>query len=92
MEYSFIYDPEKMINELFHRTMVAAEVDFEILKDGTITFLNDLSEEKLQSISKELDNFGIKIQTKENRDIVEEIKIYIKSIGFQLSISVKFIF
>jgi AraC-like DNA-binding protein len=78
MEYSFIYDPEKMVNELFHRTMVAAGVDFEILKDGTIKFVNDLSEEKLKSISNELDDFGIKIQTKENLDIVEEIKIYIK--------------
>ncbi|SEK74957.1 Helix-turn-helix domain-containing protein [Maribacter orientalis] len=78
MEYSFIYDSEKMVNELFHRTMVAAGVDFEILQDGTIKFLDDLSEEKLKSISNELDDFGVKIQTKENRDIVEEIKIYIK--------------
>lgn len=78
MEYSFIYDSEKMVNELFHRTMVAAGVEFEILQDGTIKFLNNLSNEKLKSISNELDFFGIKIQTKENRDIVEEIKIYIK--------------
>ena len=78
MEYSFIYDPEKMVNELFHRTMLAAEVDFKILQDGTIKFLDDLSDEKLGSISNELDNFGIKIQTKENLDVVEEIKIYIK--------------
>lgn len=78
MEYSFIYDSEKMVNELFHRTMVAAGVDFEILQDGTIKFLDNLSEEKFKSISNELDDFGVKIQTKENRDIVEEIKIYIK--------------
>ena len=78
MEYSFIYDSEKMVNELIHRTMVAAGVDFEILQGGTITVIDDLSEEQLKSISNELDSFGIKIQTKENRDVVEEIKICVK--------------
>ncbi len=78
MEFSFIYDPEKMVSELFHRTMVAAGVDFKILQDGTIKFIDGISEEKLKSISNELDDFGIKIQTKENRDVVEEIKIFIK--------------
>ena len=78
MEYSFIVDPEKMVSEVFRRTMVAAGVDFEILKDGTIKLPEDLSNEKLESISKELKDFGVKIQTNDNRDLVEEIKIYIK--------------
>ena len=36
MEYSFIVDPEKMVSEVFRRTMVAAGVDFDIFKYGTI--------------------------------------------------------
>ena len=83
MEYSFIYDPEKLVNEVFQKTMVAAGVDFEILQDGTIKLPENLSDEKLKSISEELEGFGIKIQTKENRDIVEEIKIYIKKMVYE---------
>ncbi|MGJ8716160.1 MAG: helix-turn-helix domain-containing protein [Maribacter stanieri] len=83
MEYSFIYNPEKMVNEVFQKTMVAAGVDFEILQDGTIKLPENLSDEKLKSISEELEGFGIKIQTKENRDIVEEIKIYIKKMVYE---------
>ena len=82
MEYSFIVDPEKMVSEVFRKTMVAEGIDFEILEDGTIKLPEDLSNEKLESISKELKGFGIKIQTKENRDIVEEIKIYIKKMVY----------
>ena len=66
MEYSFIYNPEKLVNEVFQKTMVAAGVDFEILQDGTIKLPENLSNEKLKSISVELEGFGIKIQTKEN--------------------------
>ena len=83
MEYSFIYNPEKLVNEVFQKTMVAAGVDFEILQDGTIKLPENLSNEKLKSISEELEGFGIKIQTKENRDIVEEIKIYIKKMVYE---------
>ncbi|SIQ90317.1 helix-turn-helix domain-containing protein [Maribacter ulvicola] len=83
MEYSFIYSPEKMVNEVFQRTMVAAGVDFEILEDSTIKLSNSVSDEKLQAIIKELKDFGIKIQTKENRDVVEEIKIYIKKMVYE---------
>jgi len=83
MVYSFIYNPEKMVNEIFRRTMFAAEIDFEILQDGTIKLPKDLSDKKLSSISEELERFGIKIQTKENRDIVEEIKIYIKKMVYE---------
>ncbi|WP_324025301.1 AraC family transcriptional regulator [Maribacter sp. BPC-D8] len=83
MEYSFIYSPEKMVNEVFRKTMIAAEVDFEMLQDGTIKLPKDLSDEKLKFISMELEGFGIKIQTKENRDIVEEIKIYIKKMVYE---------
>ncbi|MDP5062711.1 MAG: AraC family transcriptional regulator [Maribacter sp.] len=83
MEYSFIYNPEKLVNEVFRKTMVAAEVDFEMLQDGTIKLPNDLSEEKLTFISSQLEGFGIKIQTRENRDIVEEIKIYIKKMVYE---------
>jgi len=83
MEYSFIYNPEKLVNEVFQKTMVAAGVDFEILQDGTIKLPENLSDEKLKSISEELEGFGIKIQTKENRDIVEEIKIYIKKMVYE---------
>ncbi|WP_299322765.1 AraC family transcriptional regulator [uncultured Maribacter sp.] len=83
MEYSFIYSPEKMVNEVFRRTMFSAEVDFEILQDGTIKLPEDLSDEKLKSIQIELEGFGIKIQTKENRDVVEEIKIYIKKMVYE---------
>lgn len=83
MEFSFIYNPEKLVNEVFRRTMVAAEVDFEMLQDGTIKLPNDLSEEKLTFISSQLEGFGIKIQTRENRDIVEEIKIYIKKMVYE---------
>lgn len=83
MEYSFIYSPEKLVNEVFRKTMVAAEVDFEMLQDGTIKLPNDLSEEKLTFISSQLEGFGIKIQTRENRDIVEEIKIYIKKMVYE---------
>ncbi|MDO6473491.1 AraC family transcriptional regulator [Maribacter sp. 1_MG-2023] len=83
MEYSFIYSPEKMVNEVFRKTMIAAGVDFEMLQDGTIKLPKDLSDEKLTSISRELEGFGIKIQTKENRDIVEEIKIYIKKMVYE---------
>lgn len=86
MEYSFIYDPEKLVNEVFQRTMVAAGVNFEILQDGTIKLPENLSDEKLKSISEELEGFGIKIQTKENRDIVEEIKIYIKKMVYESDI------
>lgn len=82
MEYSFIVDSEKMVSEVFRKTMVAAGIDFEILEDGTIKLPEDLSNEKLESISKELKGFGIKIQTKENRDMVEEIKIYIKKMVY----------
>ena len=82
MEYSFIVDPERMVSEVFRKTMVAAGIDFEILEDGTIKLPEDISNEKLESISKELKGFGIKIQTKENRDIVEEIKIYIKKMVY----------
>ncbi|MGB2758941.1 MAG: AraC family transcriptional regulator [Maribacter stanieri] len=83
MEYSFIYNPEKLVNEVFQKTMVAAGVDFEILQDGTVKLPENLSVEKLKSISVELEGFGIKIQTKENRDIVEEIKIYIKKMVYE---------
>lgn len=83
MEYSFIYSPEKMVNEVFQRTMVAAGVDFEILQDNTVKLPDDLSDDKLQSIIKELKCFGIKVQTKENRDIVEEIKMYIKKMVYE---------
>ncbi|MGO4920201.1 helix-turn-helix domain-containing protein [Maribacter spongiicola] len=83
MEYSFIYNPEKLVNEVFRKIMVAAEIDFEMLQDGTIKLPNDLSEEKLTSISSQLEGFGIKIQTRENRDIVEEIKIYIKKMVYE---------
>lgn len=83
MEYSFIYSPEKLVNEVFRKTMVAAEVDFEMLQDGTIKLPDDLSEEKLTFISSQLEGFGIKIQTRENRDIVEEIKIYIKKMVYE---------
>jgi AraC-like DNA-binding protein len=83
MEYSFIYNPEKMVNEVFRKTMVAAGVDFEMLQDGTIKLPEGVSNEKLTSISMELEGFGIKIQTKENRDIVEEIKIYIKKMVYE---------
>ena len=83
MEYSFIYSPEKMVNEVFRKTMIAAGVDFEMLQDGTIKLPKDLSDEKLTSITRELESFGIKIQTKENRDIVEEIKIYIKKMVYE---------
>ena len=83
MEYSFIYSPEKMVNEVFRKTMIAAEVNFEMLQDGTIKLPEDLSDEKLKSIQIELEGFGIKIQTKENRDIVEEIKIYIKKMVYE---------
>ncbi|HDZ04966.1 hypothetical protein LCGC14_0348260 [marine sediment metagenome] len=86
MEYSFIYNPEKLVNEVFQRTMVAAGVNFEILQDGTIKLPENLSNEKLKSISEELEGFGIKIQTKENRDIVEEIKIYIKKMVYESDI------
>ncbi len=82
MEYSFIVDPEKMVSEVFRRTMVAAGVDFEILKDGTIKLPEDLSKVKLESISKELKDFGVKIQTNDNKDLVEEIKIYIKKMVY----------
>lgn len=83
MEYNFIYSPEKMVNEVFRKTMIAAEVNFEMLQDGTIKLPEDLSDEKLKSIQIELEGFGIKIQTKENRDIVEEIKIYIKKMVYE---------
>ncbi|TDT43726.1 helix-turn-helix protein [Maribacter spongiicola] len=83
MEYSFIYSPEKMVNEVFRKTMVAVGVDFEMLQDGTIKLPNDLSEEKFAIISSRLEGYGIKIQTKENRDIVEEIKIYIKKMVYE---------
>ncbi|WP_282075854.1 helix-turn-helix domain-containing protein [Maribacter aquivivus] len=83
MEYSFIYNPEKMVNEVFRKTMVAAGVNFEMLQDGTIKLPKDLSDEKLTFISSQLEGFGIKIQTKENRDIVEEIKIYIKKMVYE---------
>ena len=76
MEYNFIYNPEKMVNEVFRKTMMAAEVDFEMLQDGTFRLPEDVSDEKLKSIQVELKGFGIKVQTRENRDIVEEIKIY----------------
>ncbi|WP_164674186.1 helix-turn-helix domain-containing protein [Maribacter litoralis] len=71
-----------MVSEVFRRTMVAAGVDFEILKDGTIKLPEDLSKVKLESISKELKDFGVKIQTNDNKDLVEEIKIYIKKMVY----------
>ncbi|TDS12030.1 AraC family transcriptional regulator [Maribacter caenipelagi] len=83
MEYNFIYNPEKMVNEVFRKTMIAAEVDFEMLQDGTFRLPEDVSDEKLKSIQVELEGFGIKVQTKENRDIVEEIKIYIKKMVYE---------
>ncbi|WP_166638593.1 helix-turn-helix domain-containing protein [Maribacter spongiicola] len=72
-----------MVNEVFRKTMVAVGVDFEMLQDGTIKLPNDLSEEKFAIISSRLEGYGIKIQTKENRDIVEEIKIYIKKMVYE---------
>lgn len=83
MEYNFIYNPEKMVNEVFRKTMIAAEVDFEMLQDGTFRLPEDVSDEKLEYIQVELEGFGIKVQTKENRDIVEEIKIYIKKMVYE---------
>lgn len=83
MEYNFIYNPEKMVNEVFRKTMIAAEVDFEMLQDGTFRLPEDVSDEKLKYIQVELEGFGIKVQTKENRDIVEEIKIYIKKMVYE---------
>ncbi len=83
MEYSFIYSPEKMVSEIFQRTMDAAGVDFEILHDNTVRLSDDISDEKLKAIIGELKGFGIKVQTKENRDLVEEIKIYIKKMVYE---------
>lgn len=83
MQYNFIYDPEKMVGEIFKRTLIAADIDYEILQDGTIQFFKDLGDEQLKTISKELESFGIKIKTKENRDLVEEIKIYIKKMVYE---------
>lgn len=83
MEYSFIYSPEKMVNVVFQKILVAAGVEFEILQDSTVKLPDDISDEKLRTIIAELKGYGIKVQTKENRDIVEEIKIYIKKMVYE---------
>lgn len=77
MEFDFTHDSEKMVSEIFLRTMTEVGISFEIIETGTLKLPNDISDDKLQVITNKLSGFGVKLQTSENRDIVEDIKVFI---------------
>lgn len=78
MEYSFIYDPEKIVSELIHRIMTEEAIDYEIIENGTLSLPNEIEQEKLTRVQNKLSQFKINIKATSNLDLVDKIKICVR--------------